>query len=230
VASGVSPRHRVVASLATQSSGPAQMEQSSTHGIQFIAGNLALDFVNTVGERAGDRREYLSNATEFNRWARTAGLLRGGARVRPTREYLERVRTVREELHRLFESLAFGAPVSARSIASLNARIASIAPKRQLKCENNTVAWVWNSSANDPDRVLGPVLMSAAELLESGLFRRVRQCEGDRCGWLFLDRSPAGHRRWCSMADCGNRAKARRYYRDHVASGRGTVSDANAGA
>jgi predicted RNA-binding Zn ribbon-like protein len=40
----------------------------------------------------------------------------------------------------------------------------------------------------------------------------IEQCEGDVCGWLFLDRSPAGRRRWCSMRDCGNRAKARRHY------------------
>ena len=28
----------------------------------------------------------------------------------------------------------------------------------------------------------------------------------------ILDESRAGTRRWCSMGDCGNRAKARRHY------------------
>jgi len=33
------------------------------------------------------------------------------------------------------------------------------------------------------------------------------------CTWLFLDRSRNRSRRWCSMATCGNRAKARRHDR-----------------
>ena len=30
------------------------------------------------------------------------------------------------------------------------------------------------------------------------------------CGWLFLDRSRNGSRRWCAMEDCGTRAKIRK--------------------
>ena len=42
---------------------------------------------------------------------------------------------------------------------------------------------------------------------------RVRMCEApDGCGWLFYDETRNGTRRWCSMKDCGNRAKARRHY------------------
>jgi predicted RNA-binding Zn ribbon-like protein len=41
---------------------------------------------------------------------------------------------------------------------------------------------------------------------------RVRRCANPECGWLFLDDSRAGKRRWCSMSSCGNRAKARRHY------------------
>lgn len=37
--------------------------------------------------------------------------------------------------------------------------------------------------------------------------------QGTGCGWLFLDASPTRRRRWCSMSDCGNRAKATRYRR-----------------
>src|SRR6185437_6680981 len=39
----------------------------------------------------------------------------------------------------------------------------------------------------------------------------LRACADPECGWLFLDRSQARRRRWCSMAECGNRAKARRF-------------------
>ncbi|HXO42658.1 MAG TPA: CGNR zinc finger domain-containing protein, partial [Thermoanaerobaculia bacterium] len=60
---------------------------------------------------------------------------------------------------------------------------------------------------------------SAAELLTSDKWRRVRECAGSDCTWLFLDRSRNRSRRWCAMQTCGNRAKARRHYRRARAGG-----------
>ena len=58
-----------------------------------------------------------------------------------------------------------------------------------------------------------PLAFSALELLTSERRVRVKTCPGARCGWLFLDESPTGRRRWCSMASCGNREKAQRFRR-----------------
>jgi predicted RNA-binding Zn ribbon-like protein len=57
--------------------------------------------------------------------------------------------------------------------------------------------------------------VSAAELLADGARPPVRVCCSSaerRCTWLFVDESRNRTRRWCSMKDCGNRAKARRHY------------------
>jgi predicted RNA-binding Zn ribbon-like protein len=57
------------------------------------------------------------------------------------------------------------------------------------------------------------VTRSAADVLMKDDPARVRMCESpDGCGWLFYDETRNGTRRWCSMKDCGNRAKARRHY------------------
>ncbi len=59
-----------------------------------------------------------------------------------------------------------------------------------------------------PDRLAH----AAVEFLSTADLRRLRVCplaEGG-CGWLFLDHSRNGSRRWCAMADCGSQAKARR--------------------
>jgi predicted RNA-binding Zn ribbon-like protein len=48
---------------------------------------------------------------------------------------------------------------------------------------------------------------SAVELLRSSPTGRLKECPGDRCGWLFLDTSKRGNRRWCSMSECGQEAK-----------------------
>jgi predicted RNA-binding Zn ribbon-like protein len=60
--------------------------------------------------------------------------------------------------------------------------------------------------------MLAPVLWSAADLLVGGGHSRVRRCANSKCLWLFRDESKTGTRRWCDMAACGNRAKARRHY------------------
>lgn len=41
---------------------------------------------------------------------------------------------------------------------------------------------------------------------------RIRACAGHDCVLHFYDTSRTGKRQWCSMAGCGNRAKARRHY------------------
>jgi predicted RNA-binding Zn ribbon-like protein len=54
--------------------------------------------------------------------------------------------------------------------------------------------------------------VAAIELLTTLDRAQLKECppsEGG-CGWLFLDRSRNGTRRWCAMEDCGAQAKARR--------------------
>ena len=49
------------------------------------------------------------------------------------------------------------------------------------------------------------------ELLRAGP-DRIRRCANSACILHFYDASRGGRRQWCSMAACGNRAKARRHY------------------
>jgi predicted RNA-binding Zn ribbon-like protein len=73
--------------------------------------------------------------------------------------------------------------------------------------------FVWRTEPLPPwRRALFDIALNAGDLLVGGDYRRIRRCEDAQCGWLFLDRSRGVRRRWCSMADCGNRAKARRHY------------------
>ncbi len=60
-----------------------------------------------------------------------------------------------------------------------------------------------------PDELLLPIAEAAADLVCSADFRLIRACEGHACTLLFLDRTKAHGRRWCSMAVCGNRATSR---------------------
>ena len=75
------------------------------------------------------------------------------------------------------------------------------------------VAWSWEVDKDALDWPLYPIARSAATLLTSPERARVGECADDRgCGYLFLDTSRNRSRRWCSMEDCGNRAKAILHY------------------
>jgi predicted RNA-binding Zn ribbon-like protein len=52
----------------------------------------------------------------------------------------------------------------------------------------------------------------ALSLFCSSRASRIGVCEGELCGWVFLDDSRGKRRRWCDMNDCGSRAKAKRFY------------------
>ena len=72
------------------------------------------------------------------------------------------------------------------------------------------------ATAADMLRALARRRVSAVELLAGDHAAPVKLCgmrEATGCSWLFVDESRNGSRRWCSMKDCGNRAKARRHYR-----------------
>jgi predicted RNA-binding Zn ribbon-like protein len=74
--------------------------------------------------------------------------------------------------------------------------------------------YAWDAAGNKTqlDWILNPIIRSAADVLLSDDLRRIKACADPACGWLFIDVSRNQSRRWCDMKDCGNRAKATRFY------------------
>ena len=63
-----------------------------------------------------------------------------------------------------------------------------------------------------PDRELAVRAILAWDALAGQSPGRLRPCANDECRLFLIDRSKANAARWCSMAVCGNRMKARRHY------------------
>ncbi len=63
---------------------------------------------------------------------------------------------------------------------------------------------------------LSRVLAAAATSMVEGTWSRLKLCREHTCRWAFYDRSKNRSGAWCSMAVCGNRAKARAYRRRHA--------------
>ena len=188
------------------------MANEAPYVFSYIGGALALDLVNTVAWRDGEARDRLAALADVRRWAAGAGL--PSASVTPLKvSDLKAIRAGREALYAAFRPLAFGFPADASALDALNRRLGVLARHRRLAWHEDGAAWRVASSAPAVARFLAPILDNGMALLTEGEASRVKRCEDPHCGWLFLDRSSQGRRRWCSMADCGNRAKAQRHYR-----------------
>jgi predicted RNA-binding Zn ribbon-like protein len=187
-------------------------------------GALCLDFANTVDNRPQEHpRELLRGYADLVAWSRQAGavspqqagqLLRAAARRKAAAQgALRRARRLRESLYRIFSAAAGGRTVPEEDVAALNATAETALGQLRVRRQGRRFAWDWNEAGPGLERMLWPVVRSAGELLTSDELGRVRECAAETCGWIFLDRSKNGSRRWCNMKVCGNRAKARRFYR-----------------
>jgi predicted RNA-binding Zn ribbon-like protein len=174
-----------------------------------------------VGDE-GVSDETLTTYEELLDWLEEAGALpptrnralRSAARAEGAADRaLRHAHHLRQTIHGLFVSIAAGSP-DTNQVAKFNEFLSAL-PLRLERAGEAAYAWQWWSDDPDPSDVVRPVVWAAASLLRSPEVTFVKTCGNERCGWLFVDRSRRRNRRWCDMRDCGNRAKARRYYERH---------------
>ena len=190
---------------------------------ELSGGALCLDFANTWGDRERPEEDKLRDYPDLLAFARQTGMLtaaeaarlagRAGREPREAAAALARAVELRETLYRIFSSAAIGRGPEAADLERLNAALPEALSHLRLEPRGTELIWTWAASDDPLEAPLWPVVRSAAELLTSEERRRVRECGGGACTWLFLDHSRNRSRRWCSMETCGNRAKARRHYR-----------------
>jgi predicted RNA-binding Zn ribbon-like protein len=202
----------------------ARIEPKPAENPASPAGALCLDFANTAEWHASAHpEEQLTSYPELLAWAKRRGILRDEdaralaveavRRPQQATRVLRRAVELREAIYQVFSSLAHGRPAPRAALKLVNAGLAQSLGQARLRVGPTGFVWGWADSPGALDRLLWPVMRSAAELLTSDLVSRVGECQDDRgCGWLFIDTSRNHSRRWCTMGDCGNRAKARRHY------------------
>lgn len=205
--------------------GSIMLNLSTAKKFQFVGGNLALDFCNTMGgKRGATTRDLLGSCFDYLAWCLQAGVIdvREGRAlaVRADREpatavaALNRATELREGLFRIFAALITGRPPPRSDLAALNAQLSQSLGRLQVAASRDQggFVWKWAGADGDLERPVGPIAHAAATLLaDAPALARLCMCGGDNCGWLFLDSSKNHSRRWCDMRDCGNRAKIRRH-------------------
>jgi predicted RNA-binding Zn ribbon-like protein len=166
-----------------------------------LGGHPALDFCNTrAGWGEESPKEYLDEPRSLAVWAHSAGLISEEMKDEPVD--LERSLRLRDALYAVLTGAGEGWELVARETESAAAA---------ARLVRGLVGPTWQLDERTAGTGLPTlaVAWSAAALLVSPELALVTRCPGHGCGWLFLDRHH--RRRWCTMATCGNRAKARRH-------------------
>jgi predicted RNA-binding Zn ribbon-like protein len=192
-------------------------------GFDFFAGDLSLDFVNTLDPHAESvpERDQLKSYRDLVDWAAQAGVLSAperAVRLRLARENPQAAETafsqaieLRGSLHHLVLALLERRSPVPDDLCRFNVYLSNAQAHLQL---DTTPEGYRLRLVSDPQlgSLLWPIASAAGRLLTSEEARLIRRCDAESCRGLFVDRSKNHSRRWCDMKVCGNRAKARQHY------------------
>jgi predicted RNA-binding Zn ribbon-like protein len=177
----------------------------------WLGGRPALDLVNTLRERWRRRVETLVTPGDLGLWLVEARLMPAQQGV--TRARLGEARELREAIDACVQAAVAGAAAPRDGVRVIDGWLADAGARPRLAVAADGTPLLGELAPADAvRRALGAVALDAARMLGTrDEAARIRICASQTCSARFYDRSPAARRRWCSMALCGNEAKARRH-------------------
>lgn len=165
-------------------------------------------FVNTVDLEDGD--DQLSTPAALTAWLGVHGLPTGSSVEAAD---LHAARRLREAIRGLlFENNG----MNVRKESALALTQAAERARLALRFDPAGGAWL-EPGARGVEGALGRLVAVVAAAMADGTWSRLKACQAESCRWAFYDHARNRSRRWCSMAVCGNRTKARSYRRRHAA-------------
>ena len=185
----------------------------------FVGNNLSLDFVNSLVASNAGPVDLLKHTNDLVNWSVAAGLIQNSERAKLEDDwYLEgdaklaRARRFRTTLHEMFEGIRRDATVGDASLKLLNKALWRQTGRTEIVRNGLGFAKRFLTDHTDPEQLFAAIANSAADLLCYADLSLIKKCESDDCVLIFHDTSKNHSRRWCSMAHCGNLAKARAFY------------------
>ena len=197
---------------------------NKTHSIESISldgGTPSLNLINTIHDRTKDvLSDYLQRPSDLTAWAMKAGAgdpssiraieSRLKLNAREGTAALRRTRELRELLYRMFYAITQNQKISQRDLTEFNTNVRNVESNVVLKHQQGRYVELWSFDDGDIRSILAPIIKDAHRLLLSDKLPRIKRCPN--CGWLFLDTTKNGKRRWCSMKNCGSNVKALEWY------------------
>ncbi|HET6819416.1 MAG TPA: CGNR zinc finger domain-containing protein [Candidatus Limnocylindria bacterium] len=182
---------------------------------------LFVAFANTLSHTRGLPQDDLPDGEALLRWLRDQGLI--SARGRATEaghmrrdpdedaRRMERFRRLRDVLHDVAADLMRDGEPSDAAVTQLNHILRHGLHYHQLRRGRDGAKYEVSQVGDRLDQARAAIAGSFAHFLAEDAPDRLRVCANEGCRWIFVDRSPAGRRRWCDMRTCGNQAKVARH-------------------
>ncbi len=186
-----------------------------------VGDNLSLDFLNTQILENGKPKDLLTKFEDFVAWANAVGLLDSSQAERLIRNWNQRpearkifaqVQDFRRILREMVESIVRIKAVQPSTIKTINAILHQGYGYHELVKTEAGFDKRFRPNLQEPHQLLVPIAESAADLISYGNPANLRKCESSDCILYFYDTTKNHRRRWCSMTECGNRAKAAAFY------------------
>jgi len=192
---------------------------SAEHPFRLDSGSLALDFLNTLSNGDGpEPLDAIGTPADLLAFLDAAGLgaplgsMTPSLRLPPAaRILLTEARRLRGDLSDLFEAVGAGTRVPGHILYGLNRLLEAGPTSTRISIGEDGPLLMPVRAGEGPLAALAPIALAAARLVAETDPDRIRRCDSEACGRWFVDTSKGGRRRWCSMATCGNRAKAARH-------------------
>ena len=171
---------------------------------------LFIEFVNSLrpAERDAQRPR---DAQALRDWLAVRGLIEPDAAIERVGAHLPAFRELRALVHGITERLVAEGRPSARQVQRLNRVLREGLHYHRLEPADDGTRFTVGQVGDRLDQARAAIAGSLAHYVADHDLERLRICAADDCRWRFVDRSPAGRRRWCDMKTCGNRAKVARH-------------------
>lgn len=166
---------------------------------------LVQAYVNTADLEAGTE-EFTDPAT-LSAWLVARGLMRAGQAT--TEADLRHAIAVREAIRGVIGANS-GATLYPVDVATLNEAVTASRLRVRFGSEGNARL---EPDAGGVEGALGRVVAAVFAAKGEERWQRLKLCGSPSCRWAFYDQSRNRSSRWCRMASCGNRQKARRFRR-----------------
>jgi len=199
-------------------------EKKHSGNLTLLGGKVCLDFINTLDWRGRDLPvEYLNNFTDVVKWAVYVNIItkdqekRFNHQVKNNKDKAKKALgcciELRELLHQIFQNVEQGEKNRELLLKRLNKYLKFASTGLVIETSNTDFELKASVDPNELTSVLNPIIWEAVNLLTHLDRFRIKSCGDKACGWVFLDTSKNKSRQWCDMKSCGNRAKARKFYK-----------------
>lgn len=202
----------------------SKIDYPETHIFSLDAGDPALDFANTLGDRFSRKPdEHLTGygaLADFSMACRhidieTRNLLLSSARNRPheAAAVLAGALALREAIYGVATAVIDQRQPEPADLNVIARCAAAARTAGDFVFEAEGFRWSWDSQVGMLELPVWQIADAAIDLFSHEDLSRLRTCAADDCAWLFLDETRNRSRKWCDMSTCGNRAKVARYRR-----------------